>query len=403
MSAIRVLVLSHMYPARKNPVPGIFVHRQVQALLDVGCEIRVVSPITFTPPLFWNKPEQKDRRQTPQSEVIDGISVFYPRYLRLPRKWFHGISCYTLYQGALGLIGSLVREFKPHVLHAYTATPDGYAGLLLQKRYHLPVVCSLLGSDIGVYPNIRPFTRHLTERVLSESDQLVAVSEALKSAAEAMAQPKTDIKVVYMGCDSQAFAFNEKSCKRLKNCLQLPIDSKVLLFLGSIQRAKGVFELLEAFGQLVNAHQNVHLVFVGTGIDSLALAERAFQLGLKNRIHLVGSPPHGDIPGWLSAADVFVLPSHAEGLPVAVLEAMASAKPVIATRVGGIPEAVEEGESGLLVEKGLVAPLAEAIDFLLSNDTIRQKMGNRGREIVKERFTWEKSAKRLHEIYEKIA
>jgi len=402
MREIRVLVLSHMYPRNTHSVLGIFVQRQMRYLLREGCQVSVISPVPYAPPIFWNNPKWKGYRQSPLSDSIEGIPVFYPRYLRGPGKWFHGISSYTIYQGVLEVVDSLVKKFRPHVLHAYTATPDGYTGLLLRKRYHLPVICTLLGSDINTYPSYRPLSLWLTENVISEADRLVAVSGALKSAAEAIARPKREIQVVYMGCDLGVFAYDERARSYIREQLKIASKDRVLLFLGSTLRTKGIFELLEAFTQLVTRYPDLHLIFVGGGSDRLALAERVSETRLNRRVHLVGSPPHDSIPGWLSAADVFVLPSYSEGLPLTVLEAMACARPVVATRVGGIPEAVEDARSGILVDQRDVEALLKAIALLLDDEGKRESMGALGRRIVESKFTWEKNAEKTIKIYQAV-
>ena len=123
---------------------------------------------------------------------------------------------------------------------------------------------------------------------------------------------------------------------------------------------------------------------------------------LSNKVHLVGRKIPSEIPWWLSAADIFALPTYHEGSPNVVREAMACGLPVVATRVGGVPEVVEDGESGILVDKKDVTSLVEAIRALINSPDMRKKMGKRGREIIEDNFTWNKNAKDLREIYEKV-
>ena len=124
--------------------------------------------------------------------------------------------------------------------------------------------------------------------------------------------------------------------------------------------------------------------------------------GMQDKIHLLGAQPHNKIPDFLSASDILVLPSYNEGLPNVVLEAMACSRPVVATKVGGIPEVVKDGETGFLVNKEDVNSLIKAIDKLLSNEKLCIEMGLSGRKIIEEKFTWEKNAKKHIEIYEKL-
>jgi glycosyltransferase involved in cell wall biosynthesis len=117
---------------------------------------------------------------------------------------------------------------------------------------------------------------------------------------------------------------------------------------------------------------------------------------------LPGYVPHEKLPLWINASDIFVLPSYQEGLPNVVLEAMACRKPVIATRVGGIPEIVSDGVTGILVEPLIVDQLAQAMETLLLNEDLCSKLGLAAEKLIHEHFTWEKSAKNLIKVYENL-
>jgi glycosyltransferase involved in cell wall biosynthesis len=273
-------------------------------------------------------------------------------------------------------------------------------GLLLREKFGLPLVVSLRGSDVNVYPYRDRWTFRLTRKVISEADGLAAVSGALKSAAEKIARPRNDIAVVYTGCDLERFSFDEELRKKMRHRLGILPESPALIFIGHILRAKGILELLDAFFLVRQSHPDLHLIVIGSGEDfSTFKGKVAHGAGY---IHVLGSRPHDEIPGWLSAADILVLPSWREGLPNVVVEAIACERPVVATRVGGIPEAVIDNESGILVDKQDPQALAEAINFLLLESEARKKMGTRGRHIVEEKFTWEKNAERTIEVYREV-
>lgn len=402
MKTIRVLIVSHLYPRKTDPILGNFVHLQVKHLREEGCQVKIISPVPYAPRIFWTNPRRRAYGQTPEFDSIEGIPVHYPRFIRAPGSWFHGISCYTFYQGIVRLADAIVKEFQPHLLHAYNATPDGYAGLLLRRRYNLPLVCSLLGADINVYPNYKPLTRQLTQKVIAQADQLVAVSRALKESAEVLAQPKREICVIYMGCDTEAFRPNETTRERTRKFLGVSPQEKIILFIGRLVEAKGIFELVEAFSQLQSRLPKTHLVLLGDDRDRLRLENQVKQKGLNNVVHFIGARPHSEMPSWLNAADLLVLPSHNEGLPNVVVEAMACGIPVVATNVGGIPEVIEDKRSGLLIEKGDIHSLASAIEDLLRNDEKRRDMGTHGRSVIEQNFSWSQSAKDLREVYDEI-
>lgn len=402
MKRLRVLILTHMYPSKAAPTSGVFIHHHVRHLIASGCEIIIVSPVPYTPAVLITNQRRKEYRETPSNDVIDGVPVIYPRYLRPPGSLFHAPSGLTMYAGVLACIRRVAKEFRPQLLHAHTATPDGYVGLLLGQKLGIPTVVSLRGSDINVYPFRDRWTLWLTKRVLAEAHRLTAVSKALKEAAEAIAQPRAPIEVVYTGCDLQKFTFDVQGRNLIRQRLSIPPDAPVLIFVGNVLREKGVNELMQSFCTLAGDHKELHLVVVGNGTALNCLVYKAEKSGVGNRVHFVGRRPHQEIPGWLSAGDVLVLPSWREGLPNVVVEAMACSRPVVATRVGGIPEAVQPGVSGILIEKGNIRALTEAIAQVAFDPAKRGVMGQAGRQIVEQRFTWRKNAEKTIEVYREV-
>jgi teichuronic acid biosynthesis glycosyltransferase TuaC len=378
---------------------GVFVHQQVRQMKELGCEILVVSPVPYVPKALSARSRYHG---LPDGTTMDGVPVVYPRYFRLPGRRFHAPSSYTLYLAVHKAIRQEIERFQPQLVHTHTATPDGYAGLLLGRKVGLPIVVSLHGSDINVYPFRDHWTRRLTERVLAESDAVVAVSHALKEAAEALASPRKEIVVAHTGCDLARFRFDPKVRDTIRDSLRIPRASIVMVFVGHVVRTKGVDELIQAFLEVEGAVGNLHLIVVGAGEHARGLKARAEREKSDNRVHVVGRRPHREIPGWLSAGDMLVLPSWHEGLPNVVIEAMACERPVVATRVGGIPEAVKDGESGILIEKGDAGGLAGAIALLARDPARRASMGTAGRRIVERGFSWEANAKRTMEVYKGV-
>lgn len=381
---------------------GVFVHSQVRHLIVLGCEAMVVSPVPYTPSVVATNQRRKEYRETPSHDVIDGVPVIYPRYLRPPGSLFHAPTALTMYVSVLAHIRRIVKEFSPQLIHAHTATPDGYVGLLLSQKLGIPIVVSLHGSDINVYPFRDRWTLRLTKRVLAEAHRVIAVSKALKEAAEAIASPRAPIEVIYNGADLQQFTFNPEARNTIRQKLGISPDSVVLIFVGNVLREKGVEELMQSFCRLGRDLRELHLVVVGDGPALGGLVSKAEKAGVGNRVHFVGRRPHQEIPGWLSASDILVLPSWSEGHGIVVVEAMACSRPVIATRVGGIPETVKLGESGILVEKGDVRALTQAIAQLASDPAKREIMGRAGRQIVEQRFTWRKNAEKTVEVYSEV-
>ncbi len=159
-----------------------------------------------------------------------------------------------------------------------------------------------------------------------------------------------------------------------------------MLFVGRLAAVKGLPLLLEAVARLRQAHPGVQLTVVGEGPDRPALEAQARALGLEGAVTFTGAQSPAQVADRLEQSDLLVLPSFAEGVPVVLMEAMASRLPVVATRVGGVQELVEDGESGLLVPPGCVESLVGALDRLLSDPDLCQRMGARGRIRVEAEF-----------------
>jgi glycosyltransferase involved in cell wall biosynthesis len=175
-----------------------------------------------------------------------------------------------------------------------------------------------------------------------------------------------------------------------------------ILFLGRLESAKGVFELLGAGALLAPRFPALRLVFGGEG-DAGALRRRAAELGIEDRLELPGWLEPQARDGQLARASVFCLPSHAEGLPMAMLEAMASGRAVVASSVGGIPETIVDGVNGLLVPPRDEAALARALAQVLGDDALRARLALAGRATIEQHYSTEVVCGQLSALYRELA
>ncbi len=399
---MKVLIISSMYPNKYSPYSGIFIHTQAKYLQRAGCSLRVIAPVPFSPKALWFKSKWRNYGQLPSFGLLEGIPVYYLRYINLPGSWFHGPSCYTMYPNTLWSLDAIIRDFKPDIVHAHMATPDGYVGLKISRRHRLPFVCSLRGGDINTYPYRDRLTMALTRKVIARAHKVVSVSGALRSAAEKICQVNKKIHVVYNGCDNELFSPNAESRIIFRKKLGIGQEKKVLIFAGLINECKGIHELMEAFFALSGQFPDLNLILVGEGSARRHIETMAVSRNMLGRVHVIGNQKHSEMPKWLNTADLFVLPSHSEGLPNVILEAMGCNLPVVATKVGGIPEAVADWESGILIAKQDTHALTGAIKYLIENQTVAGKMGKYGGRILKSRFSWEVNAKKTIEIYREV-
>jgi glycosyltransferase involved in cell wall biosynthesis len=174
-----------------------------------------------------------------------------------------------------------------------------------------------------------------------------------------------------------------------------------ILFLGRIEQAKGVYELLQACALLAPRFPDLRLVLGGSGeLDQVR--RRADELGLGARVELPGWIGPRERTAELERAAVFCLPSHAEGLPMAMLEAMAAGKAVVASKVGAIPEAIMDGDNGLLVAPGDSQALAAALASVLADAALRERLGRRARATVEQHYSLDAVGARLGAIYHEL-
>jgi len=199
--------------------------------------------------------------------------------------------------------------------------------------------------------------------------------------------PSEKVHLVYNGIELERFGVSDLRFK-VREELGIGGEEQVILYLGRLAEEKGLLLLLGAVANLQTLDPKFQILIVGDGPQHEALAQRATDLGLGDRVRFVGRVSYAETPKYYQAADLFVLPSTAwEGLPMTIIEAMAASLPVVASRIGGIPSAVLDGETGLLVEPGHVEELATALTNLLADDRLRSRMGQRGREVVVARFS----------------
>jgi glycosyltransferase involved in cell wall biosynthesis len=269
----------------------------------------------------------------PRHDRIDGLEVAHPRTPYLPR-FGHALSA-ALYGAALYPAVRRRRD-RFDVLLGTWAYPDGVAAVALGRALRLPTVVKLHGSDMDVLSK-RPALRRQLAWALPQAARVVAVSRALGDQAAALGVARDRIDIVTNGVDGALFNPRDRATARAE--LGRASDTrKWILFVGRVEKDKGMFELAPAFAKLAASNPDAALIIVGDGKGRAAMEETLRPLG--DRVVFTGARPFAEIPIWMAACDLFTLPSHHEGTPNVLLEALASGRRVVATRVGGIPDVV---------------------------------------------------------------
>jgi len=280
----------------------------------------------------------------------------------------------------------LVREFEAEAVIAFFGAPCGPAALWAKKRLGVPYIVSLRGGDVpGFQPydlkNYHRLTAPVIHAVWRGAAHVVANTAGLRDLALSTSGG-VPVKIIPNGVDPAVFH---------------PADARPdgparLLFVGRVVRQKGLDVLLDALAGLGNA-PDWSLDVVGDGPARVELAARALRLGLTERVRFLGWRGREEMPGLFRSADAFVFPSRDEGMPNAVLEAMASGLPVAATRISGNEELVRHGETGFLVPPDDPGALGEALTRLLAKPGLRADMGAKARTLAETVYSWKAAAK----------
>ncbi len=292
---------------------------------------------------------------------------------------------------------ALLETLRPAILHAWL--------------FHAVVVSRIAGRMAGVpivisarrNVNLGSPLRELVNRMTAGlNDRVIAVSEAARRveiSRGGVAPEKT--VVIPNGVDPLAFGRpTPQAGARARNALGLPPHSILIGYVGRLHASKGVDDLLRAFPPVLRRFPGARLLLAGEGDERPRLEQLSSAIGIAGAVHFLGD--RADVPLLLEGLDVFVMPSREEGMPNAVLEAMAVGLPIAATSAGGTPELIEHGRSGLLVTPGDVAGIAESIISLVADRARATALAAEARARASASFTIGAAVRRTEALYEEL-
>lgn len=299
---------------------------------------------------------------------------------------------------------SLTFLSKLSLLHAHFG-PNGVLALNLAKKLKIPLVVTFHGYDITLNRQAIWKTGKLLyyqflffeEELKRKATCFIAVSQFIQNKLIKQGYPQEKIIQHYIGVDTFKFSPVSQTA-----------EQRYILCVGRHTEKKGIGTLLRAFAHIAAKHPDVTLLQVGQGALTKKLQILTKQLNLDHRVRFLGAQPHERVLQLVQQAEIFALPSQTaksgecEGLPIVILEASACGIPVISTYHSGIPEAVIDGETGFLVSEKDDRALAEKLDILLSDRPLGKKMGQRGRDLICEKFELQKQTLKLEAIYDSL-
>jgi glycosyltransferase involved in cell wall biosynthesis len=376
---------------------GAYVYYLSHSLQKLGHNVHVVA-----------------RHKKDSEKIIDGINVHYRKGTgnALTRYW-------RFARSASKKIEELNKQIGFDVIHANLPLVPSFA---IPKDSAKALVCAVHSTWKGealvtrqsnpkeLNPNekmmlrFNRLLRRYETKLMKRSDALIAVSRyTVGELTELYGIEEKKIHVIYNGVDINKFKPRPDRAE-LRREFGLEEEKKIVLFVGRLYHRKGLEILLRSIPPVIQEFGDVKFAISGTGFKKKeqSLRNLAKELEIEDYVMFLGYVPDEKLPDLYSASDIFVLPAIYENFPFAILEAQATALPVISTKVGGIPEFLVDNENGFLIDPGDSAQLTQRVLILLQDPKLAEEMGRRGRKLIEEKFAWRLITSQVIDLYNKL-
>lgn len=422
MQSLNICMLTSSYPKYPGETTAPFIEEIAAGLARRGHTVHVLAPF------------HRDVRRAP---VERGVHLHFFRYspLRALNVWGYAESL----QADVGLRGAVfaaaplalgagtaalarltkdqgrkTNGFHPSslvlgpssfdLIHAHWVIPNGPPAALVARLRGLPLVVSLHGSDVYLAERAAPISL-AAAGAFRAAGAITACSGDLGQRAMRLGAPAERVSVIPYGVDAGQFAPDPLAGPALRGSLGLPADTPLVLTMSRLVYKKGLTYLLEAWPQVLATQPRAVLVIAGYGDLRDELERRAVELGLAASVRFPGQLERAEAARAINGADVYVVPSirdqrgNVDGLPNALLEGMAAARPIVASRVAGIPDVIDDGVHGLLTPERDPGAIAAAVSRLLADRALAGRLGAAARARVRDDLTWDKTAQRFEQAY----
>src|SRR5919112_3985863 len=400
---LRIICPTYWYPQHASDTQATYVHDINRHLVRRGHSVTVVTP--GDPSLS-------------REDTFDGVKIVrFP--LNLPADLTYG----RVAQSRVSFLGRFARvavmanyleaqyravmaegrEGNTDVIHAHWAIPTGPAAVVAARKLGVPSVITMHGGDVYVNPEqgydfpTRWYVRPALRWTLRHAGALTAITEDCRQHALRAGAPAEHIRLVFNGTDLRRFSPDQNG-----SAPDLRFGPHMIFACRQLFPRKGIRFLLEAAAQLKPRFPDLKVVLAGDGFERPQLARLADDLGIAQDVTFLGWVPNAELPPYYRAAAVSVIPSLEEGFGIPAAEAMGCEVAVVASDAGGLPEVVEDGVTGLVVPRGDVPALAQAIGNLLDDPERRRRMGVAGRRRALELFDWDRTAEQFEQVYREV-
>jgi teichuronic acid biosynthesis glycosyltransferase TuaC len=394
---MRLLVLSEMFPCKRHPTSAIFFANLMQELAPKLEKLVIVTPRPYIPKFmtYFKKRWKKWYLDSPTSSD-NGMLIIRPYCLYVRGISYIGLNAIIMQCCLYRLIKKLIAEYQIDIIMGHNLLPEGIAAGGLAKIFKLLNVTWCIGSDINDFAEYNYLNYYLTKRCLWDSQLILTTSKDLEEKVKAI-NNTNKVRTFYRGIDLQNFQ-NLPDKEILLNKLQLPSDKKYLLFVGRLIYDKGIYELVDVFKHVANAYPAYELILIGEEIEKEKLQAKLVEYGLIDKAHFKGIVSHKEVAHYMKISDLLILPTWAEGLPNVVMEAMAIGLPVVATKVGGIPEILEDGITGLSSPPKDVEQLTVSVIKMIEDKELREICIKNGKELISDKFDVKKNSLTMYNL-----
>lgn len=376
---MNILAICH-YGLYKN-LSYSFIHNQAKEFVTSGNNVRVIIPIAIGKRDF----EGKRFSKLVKVRVVDGVEIFYLRYLSLSKygsKFFNLKSVKTFSKLT---IKKLLADFNPQIIHAHTIGFDGSLALYFKRKLSIPVVITSHGSDTTI--PILEGKGYLIKKICDKADGIVTVSNKLKERLYSSGTV-TPINVIYNGY-SKAY---------LKN--NIAKEKRSIIQVGNLTKQKNFDKTIIAFSEIKRDYPNSILKIIGSGEEEHNLKKLCNRLNVLDSVSFFGQLDNKNVFNEMMKSEIFIMPSENEGFGIVYLEAMACGCVTIGTEGEGISEIITSGKNGFLINPNKLETISETIKHCFGNDKMMIQISKSGKESVKE-LAWSDNCKEYEKIFKK--
>lgn len=292
-------------------------------------------------------------------------------------------------------VARLARGWRPQLFHVhlsyFTSFYRKLAYVQEARATGAPVVLHIHAPDLGAFHDAARIHAAAMRFLFQQADRVVALSQSMAAEVRTLAGPDVRLDVLYNPVVLEQFACAPRAAT----------DTPTVLFMGELGQRKGTWDLVQAIPHVLAAVPGARFRFGGNG-DEARLRQEIAALGIEASVDVLGWVGMDKKKAAYDSADIYCLPSYQEGLPMSILEAMGSGLPCVSTPIAGIPEAVRDQETGLLVDPGDVPALTAALTRLCADPGLRRRMGTAGRRFAEERFDVDHVVLQLRDIWDDV-